>query len=1000
MFVLNIDSSVMREKTLNSVISLFAIITAYKPDRGISLFRNLLEVYLNSQFSDETTKSGLDTFEKEILNYQQRLRNLLNDSSFFLLEEIEAHCYILSRELTMAQRILILVYLLDFETARPDSEQLDSDADLILLISNGLKINNGDYQDCLAFVSESFDKISNDNDLLVVTDELPFTVSGVCQHTFPGLPTQLYFLRLNKMNTVLFRIGGSAHLVLSGKHLFRHRTYILDKGGVIQIGQGQALSYNQIERFFLNLSNQHSFVLQAKDLEFKFSNGTYGVHKVAFQVQSGELMAIMGGSGSGKTTLMNLLIGLYKPLAGSVTLNGADVFRNNKMVKGHMGYVPQDDALYENLTAFQNLFFIAHFSLNNLSAQEKTNRVNRLLKDLGLWRIRNLRVGSPNDKIISGGQRKRLNIALELIREPGILFLDEPTSGLSSADTVSIMKLLRTMANNGRLIIINIHQPSSSVFKMFDKLLFIDQGGYPVYFGASLQVVGYLKNKLRFVDAHQNECPHCGNLDPDDVFNLTQIEKVHTTIKQKEKRQMTAPNWHKHFLSGLSSIREKVDAVGLKPANLQIPNVLTQFWFYFYRNLLLRIKDVQYVLLSLFLTPLLALILSVFTKQINSSIGQYQYYENENIPAFVFMSVIVALFVGVMTSATEIIKDRAALKREAFLNLSYGSYYLSKVVFLTILSGIQMLSYTWISVLILKIPLGTGFLFYILWASAVFANVLGLLLSSFFKTMATVYLSIPFLLIPQILFAGAVLDFNKINPLFSSEKYVPVFADVMVSRWAFEAIMVAQFLDNPYSNHFYQTDKKMAEFTYYRSFLIPEIEEDFYGDSYSSSHFLTPDSITYLRVIDGINQLESFKHFQGSKDSLNSFDMLAYLQEMKKIVSSSADSMQLIKDELIGSMGSSLYNQLKETSTNKELNEILTDEKNFNKILKTSDSYIRKLYPVYFDSDNEWGRAQFYAPGKSFMGYTISTPVFNLIVIMLFSFVLTILGLIKPVRIK
>lgn len=988
----------MREKTFNSVISLFAITAVYKPDSGVTLYRNLIEVYLSSQFSEETTKYGLEIFDKVFLDYQIRFRKQSFDSESFVVQEIEAHAYILSRELSLSQRILVLVYLLDFETARPDYQHLNSNSDLLLKISNGLKIPGQDFNDCLAFVSESFNTISTNNDLLVLSDELALPFSGINHKIVPGLSAPLYFLRLNHLDTVLFRIGGSADFVLAGKQLFRNRSYILPKGGVINIGVDKAVSFNQIERFFFDLSNLNAFVLQAKNLEYKFSNDVFGLHNVSFQVQSGQIMAIMGGSGSGKTTLMNLLIGLYKPSAGEVTLNGVDVYRNNSRVKGFLGYVPQDDALYENLTAFQNLFFIAHFSLNNLSNQEKTIRVNQLLKDLGLWNIRNLKVGSPIDKVISGGQRKRLNIALELIREPGILFLDEPTSGLSSADTFSIMSLLRKLANNGRLVVINIHQPSSSVFKMFDKLLFIDQGGYPVYYGPSMQVVGYLKNKLRFVDAHQNECPHCGNLDPDEVFNLIQIEKVRDPFKKKEKRQISALKWHKHFLSGLSFVHEKAADIKLIPANLHIPNFIIQFYLYFYRNILLRVKDFQYVALSLFLTPLLALILGIFTKQVNSSLNRYLFFDNENIPAFIFMSVIVALFVGVMTSATEIIKDRAALRRETFLNLSYGAYFLSKISFLAILSGIQMLAFTLVSVAILKIPLGHGFFFFILWASAVSANVLGLLLSSFFKTIASVYLSIPFLLIPQILFAGAVLDFNKINPWFASQKYVPLFADAMVSRWAFEAIMVSQFLDNPYSEIFYQTDKKLAELTYFRSFIIPEIEEDFFGDSFSPDNFLTSDSLNYFRVLDGIKQLESVKKYPEITDTLFSFQISAYLQDIRKQVAHSTDSLQLIKDAMIESLGTSSFNKLKESSTNKKLNEILTDEKNFDKILVTNNSYIRKLYPVYFDSDNKWGRAQFYAPRKFFAGFSFSTPAFNLIVILLFTLVLTLIALARPIR--
>ena len=137
----------------------------------------------------------------------------------------------------------------------------------------------------------------------------------------------------------------------------------------------------------------------------------------------------MGSSGSGKTTLMNVLVGMYKPASGEVRINKLSLSSDASKLTGVSGFVPQDDLLIEELSVFDNLYFNARFCFKHLSDREVREKVSETLINLGLNEKRDLRVGSVLNKTISGGQRKRLNIALELIREPSILFLDEPTSG-------------------------------------------------------------------------------------------------------------------------------------------------------------------------------------------------------------------------------------------------------------------------------------------------------------------------------------------------------------------------------------------------------------------------------------------------------------------------------------------------------------------------------------------------------------------------------------------
>jgi len=135
-------------------------------------------------------------------------------------------------------------------------------------------------------------------------------------------------------------------------------------------------------------------------------------------------------------------------------------------------------------------------------------------------------VGSPLKKYISGGQRKKLNIALELIREPWILFVDEPTSGLSSSDAEEIMQLLAGHSAKNRIVIINIHQPSSDVFKLFDKIIVLDKEGYPVYAGNPVEAIPYLNEVSKQIDTISDQCNVCENINPESIFKIIEEKKL------------------------------------------------------------------------------------------------------------------------------------------------------------------------------------------------------------------------------------------------------------------------------------------------------------------------------------------------------------------------------------------------------------------------------------------------------------------------------------------
>jgi ABC-type multidrug transport system ATPase subunit len=497
----------------------------------------------------------------------------------------------------------------------------------------------------------------------------------------------------------------------------------------------------------------------------------------------------MGGSGVGKSTLLNLLSGQLVPLGGKVTINDYNVNQDRFKLKNVIGFVPQEDLLFEELTVFQNLYYNARLCFGDFSKERILQIVNKTLTDLDLLDIKDLKVGDPIKKFISGGERKRLNIGLELMREPSLLFVDEPTSGLSSTDSWKIIRLLKEQTVKGKLVIVNIHQPSSDVFKMLDKLWILDKGGYPVYAGNPIDGIIYFKKLSKFADASEGECSSCGYVNPEQILDIIEARKIDEHGKYSQERKIKSEEWYDKYKKEIESGIELKSAKKILPRNLfKIPDIDKQFFIFFKRNLLTKLTNTQYMLINLLEVPLLAIILSYFIKYAEGN--TYIFSENKNLPTYLFMSVIVAIFIGLVVSAEEIIKDRKILKRESFLNLSRFSYLNSKILYLFGLSALQTFILVFTGNLILEIK-GMTFVFWlILFSTACFANLIGLNISSSLNSVVSIYILIPLILIPQLLLSGVPVRFDDLNKSLTNRIYVPIIGDLMTSRWAYEALAV------------------------------------------------------------------------------------------------------------------------------------------------------------------------------------------------------------------
>ena len=683
----------MSEKILKALMQLFAIIA--RPEQDGSDRRTIVEAFLQQQLNKELVQEYLKIFDNYYAIYQKKSIKSKREKNISLSSvKVLKICTEINQDLTQKQRLIVLFRLYEF--IKIGGQVTAQELIFVSTVADVFNIEQDEYLLIKDFVLYSFAEIQESDRVLIIDNSKKCNIPKV-KHLFSeSLHGQIHILSLLQSNMYILRYKGETELSLNGQLIVQRKIYVLTPGSSLRGPKIKPVYYSDIVSVFNIYKAEKNIVFSVKDLEYEFKGGKKGLQKMNFTEESGQLISIMGASGAGKSTLLNVLNGTNSPSSGEVLINGINIHNEKEKIEGLIGFVSQDDLLIEELTVFQNLYYNAKLCFDKYSHFQIVHSVLKVLQNLGLYEVKDMVVGTPLDKKISGGQRKRLNIALELIREPAILFLDEPTSGLSSRDSVNIMDLLKELTLKGKLVFVVIHQPSSELFKMFDKLLIIDEGGYLIYKGNPVDSIVYFKTKANFANWNDSECPVCGNVNPDQIFNIIESRILDEYGNVTQTRKISPKEWNDFLENKKEAENEKHEKLQLQkeiPDNpFKIPNKLRQFKVFITRDVISKLNNKQYLIINIFETPLLAFLLSYIVKYYSIDVTNvlgYTLYDNSNLPIYIFMAVIIAIFVGLTVSAEEIIKDRKILKRERFLNLSWSSYLLSKVAILLVLSAIQ-----------------------------------------------------------------------------------------------------------------------------------------------------------------------------------------------------------------------------------------------------------------------------------------------------------------------
>lgn len=1005
----------MSEELLKAIIQLFAIVAKERITEDERLkIKEFLALHLNQ----EATKYYLTLFDQFCTENKRTVAEGFSNLDEETIQFVDDWAQIMqiskkvNQALTMQQKVVLVIKII--ELLFIDGDISERQENLIFYIGEALKIPKKDLHAMRAFiVGQDIEELASRNILIIDegSDNFQFPGPRITEKNLTGL---IAILRLPDIETYFIKYLGISSLYLNSIPLKSRKIDVFPTGSTIRGNKIDTIYYSDIVGRFLHEQSDTEVSLVAEHLFYHFKSGRAGLQNINIGERGGKLVGIMGGSGSGKSTLLSVLNGSERPSSGRVLINGVNLHDQPEKVQGVVGFIPQDDLLIEDLTVFENLYYAARLCFGQYNKDKIAALVEKVLVNLGLSEIRDLKVGSPLNKTISGGQRKRLNIGLELIREPHILFVDEPTSGLSSRDSENIMDLLKELALRGKMIFVVIHQPSSDIFKMFDTLVILDVGGFQIYYGNPVESVNYFQDVVNAANKVPGACPECGNINPEQIFNIIETRVVNEFGRFTLTRKISPGQWYQYFKKNIKI--PKVEQVKeVLPVTQRIPGRLQQLWVFIIRDVLAKWSNNQYVVVNLLLAPVLALFIAFFVKYYDAvgvSQPHYIFYYNHNIPVYFFMSVVVALFVGLIISAEEIFKDRKILKREAFLHLSRGSYLMSKVAILFFISAVQTFSFFVVGNLILGIPLYELRYWIILFSCSCFANVLGLNISSAFDSAVTIYILIPVLIIPQLLLSGVVISFDRFNPTVGKPDGIPIMGELMTSRWAFEAFMVTQFRDNPFERQFYELDKKKAMAEYKRVYHIPALESKLAviasrpnlwrsrlgGNALADDFQLLRNEIEHeLNVLGKDKFPEIDKLVPGRFDSLTYEKTAHFFTLLKEYYSVRFNNASQDKEKMIASLTATpqqekAFHDARLQYTNEAVTRMVENSNDAKRIIEWNHSLIQKIYPIY-SSDHRPSSAidfsaVFYSPTKHFFGQQYNTLYFNIAVIWFMTVVL------------
>lgn len=996
----------MNQSFIDALMHFFSLLLLPLPGRKIGNLRARLEEYI--------TKAGISFPVEECI----KIYNTYSGKYFFELSSnaynsdeeagnIQRHLILeagikAQENLYLQERILAIISLLEFNKLmnKQDKKFFSHTQEL----SRSLNISDSDFEECRQFISPG-ETPSTKKDLVLeetndseelegewVSRNLPSTKADKKRKILDKVHSSIRFHYFDNYYFIAFIYNGNHNLFINDKRTYPGYFYSFRRKDILQFEGLEPLTFDEIEDHFEVSSFSHKIVLSGQNISYRYDRTNYSIKPFSFHEESGQIIGIIGNNGVGKSTILKLISNQLNPLEGKLYINGTDMVQNKYRLKSVTAYISQASIEFPDLTVYENLLYQAHLTLGNLKMDDIKRRIDATLEKLYLTKIRDVKAGTSVNHRINDFQRICLRIAIEMIRNPYILFLDEPLSGLSFSDTKKLLSILKEEAQIGKLVILTSQLPTSDIFNMYDKIWLIDAEGYMIFNGppaASLSFFRdtgllpyyYIQSKSDLVNA-------------EDVVKIVETKKILSDGSISDERQVAPGTWYDAWRAD-SEEEFKGKDEEIKPLPVYssgLPGIEKQFLVYLIRNFRVRWSRISLLAANFLGVPLAGMLIALVTRLLTGE--NYLLANNDSLPLFLFLAVNFILLTSMFTGSEEIHSERNQLKRDLSLNLSEFSYQNAKILYIFIVSFIQSLLLTIGTQLILGIKgLIVPYLFVFFSVSA-FGNLVALTLSASLRKLNSILIIIPFIVIPNLLFSGYLIPFNDREQNMDKEESVPVIAEFSPTRWGYEALVVEQYVNNPYNKYFFNEEKRLYRARYLMNnelpFLTEELNELQYfkyiqpdTDSLEKGLALLAEEFNHLQEYENVAPFENISRLKVPDfDSTvydQAFGYLTYLRFlMENMVIESESNIREIGSYLADSLNDQTVLDYKSEHMNKSVTQLVIGQNPAGSFTISGDEVIKTGSPIYLKPEAFYGRAHFYASEKKFNLQYMPTLRYNM----------------------